>query len=172
MSVNSAVTSYQFGVTRQAAPRPYDRNRATVYASTTNPKTRFFTVVDAKPKENPSEFTLEMAGELKEKVTVTKDKPYSKVDGYMADLHYDPETRKWSGVRLNDEMRFAGDVFKVLDIKSDEIVFVLRINDESFSYSVYWYIKQSSICESAAQSGGDDQCCFQQQSALESIYVS
>jgi hypothetical protein len=60
--------------------------------------------------------------ENQERVEVAKGKPYKRVDDYVAHLKYDLERKDWPKVRKGDKLGFAGDTYKVVDIKADEVV--------------------------------------------------
>ena len=66
------------------------------------------------------EFVMELA-ENNEPVTVTKDKPYVSVAGYLADLKYDPEKLTFIGKRQGDALVFAGDTNKIVAITATNV---------------------------------------------------
>ena len=46
--------------------------------------------------DNPAQLQLILQlTDTGERVTLSKDKPFRRVDGYTADLKYDPEGKKW-----------------------------------------------------------------------------
>ena len=65
--------------------------------------------------------TLEL-WDTKELIKLTKDQPYRRVEGYTADLSYDPEKLQFKNLRINDVVSFGGEDYKVVDIKADEVV--------------------------------------------------
>jgi hypothetical protein len=61
---------------------------------------------------------------------LTKDKPFRRVDGYMADLKYDPEKKNWQGQRLNAVLKFAGDDYIIVAINQDAVILSARSNQK------------------------------------------
>ena len=107
---------YLVGIQRDAEAKSANRSKKSKYVSL-NEKGEFFTLREVKgPPERP-ELTLELA-DTGERVKITADQPYQRVDGYTVDLEYKPENRKWSGKRVWDYLLppFAGDLFTVVGI--------------------------------------------------------
>ena len=82
---------------------------------------------EAKPKDNPVEFTLELA-DTKEQVTVTKDKPYVSVAGFAVDLKYAPDNLTFPGKRVGDSLAFAGDTNKIVAITETNVTVAAASN--------------------------------------------
>jgi len=61
-----------------------------------------------------------------ETVTLTKDKPFLRVDGYMADLFYPPANRKWTGRRVGDVIPIEKETYNIVAITKDEVVLSAR----------------------------------------------
>lgn len=75
------------------------------------------------PADNPGKFKLEIL-DTKETVTITRDTPYRKVEGYSADLYYDPDKKSFTDVRtvgFNSEITLGGEIYKVIDITENQI---------------------------------------------------
>ena len=70
---------------------------------------------------------IELADGSKE--TVTPAKPFSRVDGYKADLKYPPENKTFNDARVGDKLTLANEDYIIVDIKPDEIVVSARSND-------------------------------------------
>jgi hypothetical protein len=107
---------YYVGVEREAAPTPAAR-RKKPYPVSLNEKTDAFALTEVKgPKENPTGLILKL-NDTGESVTVTKDRPYKREDGYMADLRYDPDKKAWSNQRVGATLgSIAGDVYTISGI--------------------------------------------------------
>src|SRR6185369_3048083 len=89
---------YAIGVEREAATKPEQRKKKTHYASLNN-KAELFFIRDVRgPVDNPTELVLEL-NDTPEQVVVKKGIPFKQVEGYTADLKYDPERKTWSAVR-------------------------------------------------------------------------
>ena len=82
---------------------------------------------EARPKDNPVEFTLELA-DTKEQVTVTKDKPYVSVAGFAVDLKYGPDNLTFPGKRVGDSLVFAGDTNKIVAITETNVTVAAASN--------------------------------------------
>ena len=82
---------------------------------------------EAKPKENPVEFTLELA-DTQEKVAVTKEKPYVSVAGFTASLKYGPENLTFQDKRVGDSLVFAGDTNKIVAITETNVTVAAASN--------------------------------------------
>lgn len=112
---------YKFGITRQAEKTQSKQAKAP-RSMPKDGKCEFFVIKEvAGPPEDPTEFKLELA-ETKEIVSVSKDKPYSKVAGYMADMKYEPEKLTFTGRRVGDKLVFAGDTNNVVAISESNVV--------------------------------------------------
>jgi hypothetical protein len=115
--------SYYFGMVNETAGRLADRQKKVRYASTNSPKTEFCVLKEVKgPAEAPTELILELPGDAKELVSVSKDKPYRRVESYTVDLRYDPENRGFSSKRTNDMISFGGEDYIIMDIAANGIV--------------------------------------------------
>jgi hypothetical protein len=101
VSLDSVLTSdsgsrYVIGVERQAASSKRARVKRQTYAAVGEKNENFLLRSVRGPAENPTAVELELS-DTGQKVTVTPDKPFERVDGYMADLSYPPDYRRWSG---------------------------------------------------------------------------
>ena len=120
---------YVIGVERQAAPVPWQRAKRQHYASV-GEKNDTFTITAVKgPPASPTELVLRLtdSGEI---VTLSKNKPYRRVDAYMADLEYSPEGKSWQDQRVGDDLKFAGDDYIVVAINEDEVVISAQSNQK------------------------------------------
>ncbi len=74
------------------------------------------------PKDNPTDVVIELL-QGSERVTLVKDKPYSK-DGlaYAADLRYEVDNKTFSGKRQDENLSLAGVSYKIVAIAKDEVV--------------------------------------------------
>jgi hypothetical protein len=124
--------SYYFGVTREAAERPGDRKKRQYFAKL-NDKTPAFILREIKgSEEDPSGFVLELV-ENGEKVTLAKDKPFERVDGYEADLSYTIESKTFNNVRVGSPVTFAGETYNIVAINQNEVVLSARSNDKKYT---------------------------------------
>jgi hypothetical protein len=70
--------------------------------------------------DNPTALDLELP-DTGDTVTVTKEKPYEKVDSYIADLRYDPESKNMPRVHVNDVITLDGEPYKVVEITANAV---------------------------------------------------
>jgi hypothetical protein len=89
--------------------------------------------IDEKPKsglyiirgiegaaDNPTELHLEIP-ETGETVSVSSNNPYKRVDGYLADLKYDPESRTLPKERVNETFTLDNEQYKIVEITNDVV---------------------------------------------------
>ena len=87
-------THYGIGIKHEAAAGVQQRNVKITYAEM-NKTTNNFTVIAAEgPEEDPTSVKLRLtdSGAV---VTITKDKPFQRTEGYTADLMYTPEKKPY-----------------------------------------------------------------------------
>ena len=83
---------YVIGVEREAATTPALRRKKQYY-TTPNNKNDTFVLREVKgAPDNPTELVLEL-NDTGERVVLKKDVPFKRVDGYTADLKYEPEKK-------------------------------------------------------------------------------
>lgn len=120
---------YAIGVQRQAAREPWQQARRQHYASV-GEKNNDFTITGVEgPPANPTQLTLQLT-DTGETVTLSKNKPYRRVDGYMADLKYPPEDKSWQDVRKGADLKFAGDNYFVVAINQNQVVLLAQSNQK------------------------------------------
>ncbi len=93
------------------------------------------------PVEAPTAITLELKGD-RDPITITREKGYSRVIGYSADLRYDPENLIRKNVRTKDQIMLggaSGELYNVIAIEPGEVVFSAKSN-----------LKQTAVKLSAA----------------------
>ena len=84
-------------------------------------KSGIFTIREVKgAAEDPTELVLELAG-TKEMVSVSKSNSYQRVEIYTADLKYDPESKPFSKLRVNDPLTISGLTYRISSISSNEV---------------------------------------------------
>jgi hypothetical protein len=113
---------YIVGVTREANRNPNMRKRIPQSVNVKD-RTDLYTVKRVEgPADNPTALTLELA-DTGQEVKITRDKPYERVEGYMADLKYPPENKTFLGVRTDSQpFSFAGGSYIVVAIDENEVV--------------------------------------------------
>jgi len=125
VSTNETGVRYAVGLERQAAAKAADRRKRQLYVSV-NTKTEFFLLREVKGQaENPESLTIEW-NETSEQAQIAKDKPFRRVDGYLADLRYPPENRTWTARREGDKITFGGEEYNIVAINENEVVLSAR----------------------------------------------
>jgi hypothetical protein len=127
-------THYGISVKHEAAALASQRAPKVTYVEM-NQLTNNFTVIAAEgaTDEDPGTVTLLFA-DTQEKVSITKDKPYKRVEGYTADLYYQPENHRFAGRRKTDAspIYFGGEYYKIVDIKESEVVLLQQSNQKQW----------------------------------------
>lgn len=131
----AGVPRYVISVQKEAAPKPAQRSRKQSYA-TLNTKTESFTIREVRgAAENPTDLVLELV-DGGDRITLSKDKPFSRVDGYLADFRYPPENKNWNAQRVGagtpgtPPITFAGESYIVVAITKNEVVLSAKSNNK------------------------------------------
>jgi hypothetical protein len=85
-------------------------------------KSGLFTIKEAKggTPEDPNELVLEFTAN-QETISVKKDQPIQKVEGFVADLKYEPENKTFNKQRVGDNLIISGEPYKVIAISTNEV---------------------------------------------------
>jgi hypothetical protein len=138
VETNGLAPRYGFTIEDQSAPVPSQRRKRphtastneTIYDRTVADKNEGFKLDSIQGSaENPAGFVLKLA-ETGETVTVSKDKPFQRVDGYSADLRYDPEGKKWQAQRVGADLKFANDDYIIVAIHQNEVILSAQSNQK------------------------------------------
>jgi hypothetical protein len=70
--------------------------------------------------DNPTELQLEIS-ETGETVWISANNPYKRVDGYLADMKYDPESRTLLKERVNETFTLDNEQYKIVEITNDVV---------------------------------------------------
>jgi serine/threonine protein kinase len=116
---------YGIGVENQAGADPRRRVKRQYYRSlNTSGLQDIFTLREAKAApDDPTNVTVVL--ELKdsgERVKISKDHSFQRVDGYAADLSYEAEKKTWINRRVGSALRFGGDEAQIIAITRTEVV--------------------------------------------------
>jgi hypothetical protein len=126
-------THYGIGIKHEAAAAVGARSVKITYVPL-NVTTNNFTVVSAEgPEEDPTSVTLQLA-DTHQSVSISKDKPFKRVEGYMADLRYPPENKEFRNRRKTDtsSICFANECYKIVDIEESEVVLLQQSNQKQW----------------------------------------
>jgi hypothetical protein len=132
------------GIEKEAALNPRDRSKTQKYCSA-NTKTDTFTLRDIKAAPDNPTNVLSVVLELNDtgqRVTVTRDQPFRRVDGYTVDLKYGPENRSWTNRRVGASLAFNGEDYNIVAITENEVVLSAKSNQKK------WTIKYSASAAS------------------------
>ncbi|MCX6904184.1 MAG: hypothetical protein NTW03_12055 [Verrucomicrobia bacterium] len=88
-----------------------------------------FALKEIKGALEAPELVLELA-DTGDKVSLFKDRPYQRVDGYKADFSYPPENKAFVEKRLNDTLTLGGEDYIIIAISPSEVVLSARSNNK------------------------------------------
>lgn len=124
---------YLIGIEREAAPTPRERTRKETAASAGS-QNETFTVKEVQgPVENPTNIVLELSDGTV--ANLSKDQPFSRVEGYMADLKYDTanERKNWRNQRVGSTINFNGEDYNIVAINENEVVISAKSNQKKWT---------------------------------------
>ena len=133
-SVNVSDTGphYVIGIEKEAARNPAQRPKKQAYCSLNSKNDTFVLVaVNGKP-DDPSQLVLEL-NDTGEKAVISKDKPFTRIDGYTADVRYDPENRRFPRCRVGSPLAFGGEEYNVVAIAPNEVVISAKSNQKKWT---------------------------------------
>ena len=121
VTTNELGARYAIGFERQAAAVPAMRKKQQRFASA-GEKKDYFTLIEVKgAAENPSELMLKLA-DTGETVSLSKEKPFRRVEAYTVDLKYEPEKKNFMARREGATISFGGQDYIVVAIDADEVI--------------------------------------------------
>jgi hypothetical protein len=133
---NETATNYVIKIERQAATTAAKRAPTRHYVSNDDKKPKSndpFALETVKgPLDNPAALVLKLT-DTQEEITVTRDAPYRRIDGYTADFRYDPERKVFRGRRVNDKVSFGGVDYTVVEINQNELILMDQSNQKKTS---------------------------------------
>lgn len=133
VTTNELGARYVIGVERQAAMNPAQRRRTQRYISPGDPKNDVFALREVKgPADNPTSMVFQLT-DNNDIVSLSKEKPYRRIDGYSVDLRYDPENKKWQGLREGTVLKFAGDDYIIVAINKNEVILSAKSNQKKYT---------------------------------------
>jgi hypothetical protein len=127
---------YIFGIEKQNAATKAlaQKKQATTKVGEKNP-TFYFKEVQG-PANNPTNAVIQLmdSGETVN-VPNDKDKPWKRIDAYMADIRYDiPKPPKtWPSMRVGGVIDVNGEKYKIVAISSSEVILAAFNNDKKFT---------------------------------------
>jgi len=122
---------YGISVEQQSAAKPGMRGRRTFYLSKgdkkeyTDRKDTFTLMEVIGPPDDPTGLVLDFS-DMDKPITISKDKPFQRVDGYMADFSYEPEKKFFPRRREGDKILVAGEQYDIVKITENDAVLRAR----------------------------------------------
>lgn len=121
----------------QAAATASQRYKKSNYCKL-NDQTDAFQLTEVRGKpEDPTELVVKLK-DSQETAVIKKDKPFERIDGYMADLHHPLEPKPWLGKRIGATLSFNGEDYTIVAINQNEVVLSAKSNGKK------WTIKSNS----------------------------
>ncbi|MEW6161365.1 MAG: hypothetical protein AB1813_28385, partial [Verrucomicrobiota bacterium] len=114
--------TYNISVLRQTDvnSRPILRN------SKVGVKNDQFTLLEARPPSNPTEFDIKIQVEKgkEENITISKENPFTRIIGYVADLKYEPGKQNFTNKKVKDKITLEGEneTYNIVAITPSEVV--------------------------------------------------
>jgi hypothetical protein len=135
IETNELVARYVISMERQASALPSQRGKRQHYASVgekVGDKNGAFIIKGASgsPADPGTLKLIVQLTDTGESATLSKDKPFRRVDGYSADLKYDPEKKTWQGQRIGANLKFAGDDYIIVAIDPGAVILSARSNQK------------------------------------------
>ena len=123
--VSDSGARYAIGVENQAADSKRSRVKRQTYAAVGDKNDNFRLLGVKGPVEEPTSVELELS-DTGERVSVSKDKPYKRIDGYMANLSYPPDGRNWGEKRVGETIQVERENYNIVAITKNEVVLSAR----------------------------------------------
>ena len=136
-------TRYVIGIEKEAAANPRERTKTQKYCSL-NTKNDTFALRGVKPlPDSPTNVAVILElNDTRQRVEVSKEQPFRRVDGYMVDLKYAPESKTWTSRRVSAPLTFSGEDYNIVAITENEVVLSAKSNQKK------WTIKYSASAAS------------------------
>ncbi len=137
-SVSSSETGsrYIINIQREAAPLASQRSKKQTLA-TLNSKNDVFTLIEVKGNAaDPTALVLQL-NDTGEQAVISKDKPFNRIDGYMADVRYQPENKTWRAQRVNAPLFFNNEEYTIVAINQNEVVLSAKSNGKKWTIRSY-----------------------------------
>ncbi|PWU12319.1 MAG: hypothetical protein C5B50_21745 [Verrucomicrobia bacterium] len=133
-------TKYIISMIREAAATPALRNKKSAgYKLNDKDKENIFQVVKIEGNvADPDKITLKLlADDSLAVLTKDKEKPFQRVEGYMASIFYGPENHPWRDQRVGSRLTFNGEDYNIVAITQNEVVLLAKSNQKK------WTVKYS-----------------------------
>lgn len=116
----------------QAAANPSQRHQKSNYCKLMD-NTDVFQLIEVRGKpEDPTELVVKLK-DSGDTAVIKKDKPFERIDGYMADLRHPLESRPWLGRRVGSSISFNGEDYTIVGINQNEVVLSAKSNGKKWT---------------------------------------
>ena len=115
----SSLARYIIGIDQQAGTRP--KGKRSVVLGVGEKKDPLILRAAKGPAENPTALELELT-DTGDQISINREKPFRRVDGYVVDLKYAPENRNFPNKRVDTSITFGGNEYKIVAITADEVI--------------------------------------------------
>ena len=131
LATNAQGARYVISVEHQAAASSGQRIKRPHYASMKE-KVDIFQIVGVKGTlDDPAHLQLVLQLlDTGEEVTISRGHPFRRIDGYSADLKYEPEGKRWQGQRVGADLKFNYDDYFIIAIDQNSVVLLARSNQK------------------------------------------
>jgi hypothetical protein len=131
VNISEQGPKYVMGVQKEAATQASQRIKKETYSKLNEKNDTFILRKIEGPADNPTKLTVEL-NDTGEMAVVTKEQPFKRADGYMADLKYDPEKQSWNNCRIGRALHFNGEDYNVVAISQNEVVLSAKSNQKKW----------------------------------------
>jgi hypothetical protein len=113
---------YRIGVKKEASPIVKERTKTQKYCAVGDKNDTFKLESVGGSPDNPT--TVLILNDTGERATISTNQPFQRVDGYLADLRYEPEKLVWTGKRVNSTppLHLNNEDYKIVAINKDEVI--------------------------------------------------
>jgi hypothetical protein len=130
---NELGTRYTVGVEKQSALTAAKRHKQSRYVSMGDKANDFFSLMAVKSApENPDALVLKLV-DGGEEVSISRDKPFRRVEAYAADFRYPPDNITKRGQRIGDKVSFGGTDYLVVEVNQNELILADQTNQKKTS---------------------------------------
>jgi|SRR6267378_816504 len=112
---------YGVGVEKQASSKPAERTKKQTFVKLKEGNETFALESVQGKADEPVSITL-ILKDTGETAVMTKEKPFTRVDGYTADLKYSPENKNFKDKRVGSSLNLNGEEYKIVAITQREVV--------------------------------------------------
>ena len=131
---SQAGSGVNMSIVQEASTNRYFRQKLPAYLTTNTPSERIhrpsrgaFSLRDLRMLPDGAEADIELADGTR--LTVAPSKPFSRIEGYKADLSYPPERQSFKERRVGESFTVAGEDYIIVAITTNEVVVSARSND-------------------------------------------